>query len=125
MKKILLLISVILLTGGCFFEEKNKFEEFEKGLTEAEIKFEKNEKSADMIGALEGYSYLYNETDYIELYLFDPKSEDFKKVNETEEITVEVVDVSLPVIINDELVLYIDNGISNKEEIIEIFKNVK
>ena len=145
MKKIL---SLLLITGSIFLlagcgattndgekdngnnnppvvETKSKFEQFESALTEKGITFEKIEKSASMVGAKEGYGYIFNDDSSVELYLFDTSSEAYKKVKSSGHITIEMMEITMPVDDNKGIVIYYNDDVSNRTEIENIFKALK
>lgn len=142
MLTILLIISSIFLLTGCgannndekkdngnnnqpAIETKSKFEQFESALKEKEISFEKTEKSASMVGAKEGYGYIFSDNNSVELYLFDTSSDAYKKVKSSGNMTVEIMEITMPVDYNDGIVIYYNDDVSNKTEIEKIFKDLK
>ena len=142
MLTILLIISSIFLLTGCgannndekkdngnnnqpSIETKSKFEQFESALKEKEISFEKTEKSASMVGAKEGYGYIFSDNNSVELYLFDTSSEAYKKVKSSGHITIEIMEITMPVDDNKGIVIYYNDDVSNKTEIEKIFKDLK
>lgn len=103
---------------------KTKFEQFEDGMKAAGFNLtNKNTMWAQMCGAIEGYSYDLDNGS-IEIYRYDINSDAYKDVVKNKSLFVEGVG-SFPVdLINDNMVLTIDNY-SNKQKIIDIFKDLK
>lgn len=98
---------------------KDSFNSFEKTLSENGITFDKEEKIAEFVGAVEGYAYSTN-NDYIEIYRYDTKSDSYSYAKKNNVITMGSWG-DFPAIINGDLALYDDGDIS--QEIIDIFKN--
>lgn len=106
---------------GCGSEdtsEKMSFEIFEQGLTDNGISFEKEEKLASMVGAVEGYGYS-TDIDYVEVYKYDTKSDAYSYAKKNNVISFGDWG-DLPAIINGELALYNDD---TNQVIIDIFTN--
>lgn len=137
MKKILLLLlTLLLMIGiiGCQGNEANngaqvpeepaltKFEQFEKGLNDNNITFEKNVMAAEMVGAVEGYKYKFDDGKF-ELYRFEDGSDALKQATENKSIHLEGFG-SFPVEINNNLAAIVDAE-NNKDILMEIFNNIK
>lgn len=144
MRKIsLLFLTLLLLTigiVGCQSKETNetnkdasdsqvyeeptltKFEQFEKGLNDKKITFEKNVMAAEMVGAVEGYKYKFVDGK-IELYRFEKGSDALKQVTENKSVHLEGFG-SFPVEINNNLAAIVDVS-NNKDILMEIFNNIK
>lgn len=149
MKKFLILFILLLLIVGSIFlvtwylsntetkgdnntnndtsnvKTKSKFEQFESALTEKGLTFEKITKSAPMVGAKEGYGYIFDEDSSVELYLFETSSDAYKNVKSSGNITIESMGITMPVDINNGIVIYYNGDVSNKTEIVNIFKSLK
>ncbi len=110
-----------------------KFEQFEKGLNDANIKYVSSSKSAEMIGAEEGKGYewgVYGESGYggVELYRFKENSEELKSATKNKSIILKGVG-SFPIdAVNANMVIITTFGSTdntNKEKIMAIFYNLK
>ena len=103
----------------------NKFQIFEKELTNNNIEFQIVQKSASMVGAKEGYGYTFSDGTSVELYLFDKGTEAYKNAIETNKLTLEGFNMSIDVTFNDDLCIFFNGESSNKTQIEGIFKNLK
>lgn len=103
----------------------SKFQQFEKGLTEKQIEYEVNDKMASMVGAKEGYGYVFSDETAVELYLFDKNSDAYKEAIKENKITLESFDMTMDVIFNDDICVYYNGEPSNKSDIQTIFENLK
>jgi hypothetical protein len=110
-----------------------KFEQFEKGLNDANIKYISSSKSAQMIGAEEGRGYKWGvsgEAGFgaVEIYRFKDNSEELKVVTQNKAIIIKGVG-SFPVeAVNGDMVLVLpfgSKGETYKEKIMEIFYRLK
>ena len=106
-------------------ETVNKFEQFEKGLTEANISFEVNSKAATMVGAKEGYGYIFSDGTAVEVYLFDVFSDAYKEATKKNQLTVQSFGTTLDVVFNGDICIYFNDEIANKETIMNIFYSIK
>jgi predicted small lipoprotein YifL len=105
--------------------EVNKFEQFETALTEKGITYEKNEKTASLVGATEGYGYIFSDGTSVELYLFDMSSNAYKEAKSSKTIKVSVIDMTLPVEINDDIAIYYNGTPAQRDVIEQIFQIFK
>ena len=94
------------------------FADFENSLSESGIAFEKIQKAADMIGAVEGYGYKIGE-DTVELYKFDVESDSYKNAVATGKISLVDYNISFDIIIVGEYGM-----VNGTPETIEIFKAI-
>lgn len=137
MKRMLLLILSLLLTlgiVGCQSNKANngaqgakeptltKFEQFEKALNDNNIAFEKTVMAAEMVGAVEGCKYKFDNGKF-ELYRFENGSDALKKATENKSIHLEGIG-SFPAEINNDLAAIVDVE-KNKDLLIEIFNSIK
>ena len=133
---VLLFLTMLLMLGivGCQNSETNndakapeepaltKFEQFEKGLNDNNITFEKTVMAAEMVGAVEGYKYKFDDGKF-ELYRFEDGSDALKQATENKSIHLEGFG-SFPVEINNNLAGIVDVE-NNKDTLMEIFNNIK
>lgn len=103
----------------------NKFEQFEKGLEDKSIKFETNEKSAEMVGAKQGYGYIFEDGTAVELYLFDTSSDSYAQAVNSGKLAVAVFGITLDVTFNDDICIYFNDENALEAEIMQIFNNIK
>lgn len=106
-------------------ETVNKFEQFEKGLTEANISFEVNEKAASMVGAKEGYGYIFADGTAVEVYLFDVFSDAYKAASKNNQLTVQSFGMTLDVVFNGDICIYFNDEPTDKATIMNIFNSIK
>lgn len=103
-------------------EEVDFFAKFEKNLDSKSISYEKVEKVATMIGAIEGCGYKLGDERSIEIYKFDDskKLEEIKKDNS---LKLEGFDMTLNVsaINNSYILIQSNNATDDISDIIEIF----
>ena len=105
-------------------ESKSKFEQFEIGLSNKGIYFEKEPVAAEMVGASTGIRYTIGNGS-AELYEFDPQSDACKTMQANEVLTLEGFG-SFPVMVNNELALSLSEVDSNIEsDILEIFNSLQ
>lgn len=137
MKRILLVLLTIIIilglagcTGGAGATNMEKtdnqkltaFEQFEKGLKDNNLTYEKVIMAADMVGAVEGYKYKF-ESGKAEVYRFDKDSKALKDASENKSLRLEGFG-SFPAEINGNFVLLVDDRINN-DSIMKIFKEIK
>ena len=103
----------------------NKFEQFEKGLSDKGIEFKVNEKAAEMVGAKEGYGYKFDDGTAVELYLFDATTSAYIKAKTNRELTVEGFGTTLDVEFNGDICIYFNGESSYKSEIQNIFNSIR
>lgn len=104
-------------------QEENKktvFEQFEEGLKNLNIQYEKVPMASDLLGAKEGVKYKTSNGN-IEIYLFED-GDTFNKVKANKSVEMEGFG-SFPVLINGNLVMLEDSSIGN--DIINLFNSVK
>ena len=104
----------------------DKFKQFEKGLSDKQIEFEIVQKIGSMVGAKEGYGYIFNDETSVELYLFDKDSEAYKEAIKNNKIYVESFGIALNVVFNDDICIYYNvEDANNKSDIEGIFEGLK
>ena len=103
----------------------SKFQQFEQGLTDKGIKFEKNDKAAAMVGAKEGYGYAFGDETSVEIYLFDKATDSYKEASKNNKLTLEGFGITFDVIFNDDVCIYFNGEPQNKADIQTIFENLK
>lgn len=104
-------------------ESKTKFEQFEAGLEDAGISYEKQTVAADMVGASIGARYVIGDG-RAELYQFDPESDAYKQMKESKSLTLEGFG-AFPVEVNEEMALLLNSFSSDAQsKVLEIFKNI-
>lgn len=103
----------------------DKFQQFEKGLSDRQIEFEVVQKMGSMVGAKEGYGYKFNDETSVELYLFDKNSDAYKEAINTNKLFVESFGIAMNVIFNDDICIYFNGDVANKADIETIFESLK
>lgn len=103
----------------------DKFQQFENGLTDKQIEFEIVQKEASMVGAKEGYGYIFNDEASVELYLFDQSSDAYKEAVKNNKIYLESFDIEIGVVFNDDVCIFYNGESANKADIEEIFESLK
>ena len=103
----------------------DKFQQFEKGLSDRQIEFEVIQKMGSMVGAKEGYGYKFNDETSVELYLFDKNSDAYKEAIKTNKLYVESFGIAMNVIFNDDICIYFNGDVANKADIETIFESLK
>ena len=103
----------------------SKFEQFEKGLTDKNIQFEVNSKSATMVGAKEGYGYSFADDTSVELYLFDTSTDAYKEASKNNKLNLVDFGITMDVIFNNDICIYFNGEPANKVDIQNIFNNIK
>ena len=105
-----------------------KFQQFEQGLTEKEINFEKGEVDAKLYGAEKSYLYIFDDGSAVQLYLFDKDSSAYKVAvnkNELQTSWISAISQAKPVVFNDDICIYFHGTPTAKTEIEAIFNNIK
>lgn len=103
----------------------DKFQQFEKSLSDRQIEFEVVQKMGSMVGAKEGYGYKFNDETSVELYLFDKNSDAYKEAIKTNKLYVESFGIAMNVIFNDDICIYFNGDVANKADIETIFESLK
>ncbi len=103
----------------------DKFQQFEKGLSDKQIEFEIIQKMGSMVGAKEGYGYRFNDGTSVELYLFDKESDDYGEAIKTNKIYVESFGIAMNVVFNDDICIYYNGEVANKSDIEAVFAGLK
>ena len=103
----------------------DKFQQFEKSLSDRQIEFEVVQKIGSMVGAKEGYGYKFNDETSVELYLFDKNSDAYKEAIKTNKLYVESFGIAMNVIFNDDICIYFNGDVANKADIETIFESLK
>jgi len=103
--------------------EQTKFEQFESGLDKLNIKYEKVNMVAQIIGAEQGIKYKLSDGN-VELYKFDKESDDYKKVVKNKAVTVSGLG-DFSVELNDNMALVFDDNVKEKSDIENLFKSLK
>lgn len=103
----------------------DKFQQFEKGLSDKQIEFEVVQKMGSMVGAKEGYGYKFNDETSVELYLFDKGSDAYKEATKSNKLYVESFGIAMRVVFNDDICIYYNGEVSNKADIEAIFESLK
>ncbi len=130
------LVALILIIGvkGCGKQDADAeittsseqkltaFEQFEKGLEDEGLEYEKVTMAAEMLGAIEGYKYKF-ESDKAELYRFDKDSDTIKDAAENKSLYMEGFG-SFPVEVNGNLALIVEDD-ENSEVISKIFNAIE
>lgn len=98
------------------------FEQFEAGLTNDGLTYEKVTMAAEYVGAEEGYKYMMDSGN-VELYRFDEDSDAFKEVSENKSVKLEGFG-SFPVELNGNMALLI-NDVTDPENIMGIFNGIE
>lgn len=137
MKKVLtVLVALILIIGvtGCGKQDANveittsseqqltAFEQFEKGLEDEGLEYEKVTMAAEMLGAIEGYKYKF-ESGKAEIYRFDKDSDTIKDAAENKSLYMEGFG-SFPVEVNGNLALIVEDD-ENSKVISKIFNAIE
>jgi hypothetical protein len=103
----------------------NKFQQFEKGLSNKQIEFEIVQKMGSMVGAKEGYGYKFSDETSVELYLFDKNSDAYKEAIKNNKIYVESLGIAMDVVFNDDICIYYNGEVAYKADIEVIFEGLK
>ena len=103
----------------------NKFEQFEKGLTDNNIQYEVSQKVATMVGASEGYGYTFSDGTSVEIYLFDTSTEAYKAAFSSNKLNLESFGISMDVIFNGDICIYFNGESTNKAVITNVFNAIK
>ena len=103
----------------------NKFEQFEAGLTEKNISFEVNKKAATMVGAEEGFGYIFADDTSVELYLFDTSSDAYKEASKNNQLNLSDFGITMDVVFNGDICMYVNGAPADLAEIQNIFENIK
>ena len=106
-------------------EKLNKFQQFEKGLTDKNIQFEVTSKAATMVGAKEGYGYSFADETSVEIYLFDTSSDAYKEAFKNNKLNLVDFGITMDVVFNGDICIYFDGEPTNKSDIQTIFNNIK
>lgn len=104
---------------------ENKFQQFEKALTDKGIAFDVNPKSAALVGATEGYGYIFGDETSVELYLFDTSTDTYKEASANSKLSVAAFGISMDVVFNKDICIYYNGTPSAKNDIETIFNNLK
>ena len=105
--------------------ELSKFEQFEKGLKDNGLQFEITEKMASMVGAKEGYGYLFTDETSVELYLFDTSSDAYKEAKKSNKLNLVDFGITMDVVFNKDICIYFNGESTNKTQIQNIFNGIK
>lgn len=102
--------------------EKTKFEQFEAGLDELGIKYEKVTMGADLVGAQEGVKYKLSDGN-VELYKFDTSTDAYKTAVKNKAITLQGFG-DFPAEFNNDMALIFDDEVSSKSDIQNLFSTL-
>ena len=102
--------------------EKTKFEQFEAGLDELGIKYEKVTTGADLVGAQQGMKYKLSDGN-VELYKFDTSTDAYKTAVENKAITLQGFG-DFPAEYNNDMALIFDDEVSSKADIQNLFSTL-
>ena len=78
-----------------------------------------------MVGAKEGYGYIFSDGTAVEVYLFDVFSDAYKEATKKNQLTVQSFGTTLDVVFNGDICIYFNDEIANKETIMNIFYSIK
>lgn len=111
--------------GNTSTTQVDKFEQFEKALSDKGISFEIVDKAASLVGAKEGYGYVFDDETSVEIYLFDKNSDAYKAAVKSNKITVEGFGFTMDVVFNGDICIYYSEDFANKAAIQAIFAAIK
>lgn len=138
MKKNLLisLLCVSLLLTGCGKEDSNDdkskndnnkssytFTDLEKDLKQLNNDLEVKQKSAEMIGATEGYGYI-SENCSIEVYKFDTSSDKYKDAEKNQQFNIESLNMKMKATVKNGYGYYINDDKSSCDEEIKLIEKL-
>ena len=119
------MLFTFLVACGDGGSSQSKFEQFENGLVENNIQFEINPKAAAMVGAKEGYGYIFSDGTSVELYLFDTSTKAYKDSFKTNKLNLESFGITFDVIFNGDICIYFNGEPTEKTVITNIFNDLK
>ncbi|MCI2105436.1 MAG: hypothetical protein LKK00_01765 [Intestinimonas sp.] len=102
--------------------EKTKFEQFEAGLDELGITYEKVAVDADMVGAQQGTKYKLSDGN-VELYKFDTSTDAYNTASKNKAITLQGFG-DFPAEFNNDMALVFDDEVSSKADIQNLFSTL-
>lgn len=108
-----------------YVEDDPIYLQIKEGLNSLGMNYAEVPVTADLIGAEKAVRYQFDDNTLIEIYKFDENSDAFKKVKENKEVTIEGAGSAPVDEVSENLALYIEGDIKNKDEIIKLFKSVK
>jgi len=108
-----------------YVEDDPIYLQIKDGLNNLGMNYAEIPVTADLIGAEKAVRYKFDDDTLIEIYKFDENSDAFKKVKENKEITIEGAGSAPVDEVSENLALYIEGDIKNKDEIIKLFKSLK
>ncbi len=108
-----------------YVEDDPIYLQIKEGLNNLGMNYAEIPVTADLIGAEKAVRYQFDDNTLIEIYKFDENSDTFKKVKENKEITIEGAGSAPVDEVSENLALYIEGDIKNKDEIIKLFESVK
>jgi len=108
-----------------YVEDDPIYLQIKEGLNSLGMNYAEIPVTADLIGAEKAVRYQFDDNTLIEIYKFDENSDAFKKVKENKEVTIEGAGSAPVDEVSENLALYIEGDIKNKDEIIKLFKSVK
>ena len=102
----------------------NIFTNFEKGLNNLEIEYEKTELDASFFGAEKAYSYISNEKK-IMLYVYSNNSKYYKQgLNDGFVISKNNDESKLYGVVTNNCILYMESEFPKDTEVLELFQNL-
>ncbi len=108
-----------------YVEDDPIYLQIKEGLNNLGMNYAEIPVTADLIGAEKAVRYQFDDNTLIEIYKFDENSDAFKKVKENKEVTIEGAGSAPVDEVSENLALYIEGDIKNKDEIIKLFESVK
>lgn len=102
--------------------QKTEFEQFESGLDELGIKYEKVTMGAELVGAQQGTKYKLSDGN-IELYKFDISTDAYKAAVNNKAVTLQGFG-AISAEFNNDMALIFDDEVSSKEDIQKLFSEL-
>lgn len=105
-------------------ETKKIFNDFEKGMSNLNIEYEKNSIDASIFGANKAYSYTSNEKT-VKLYVYSNNSKEYEQgLIDGYIVSKDDEESKLYGIIVNNCVLYMESGFPNDIEVLNLFQNL-